>query len=316
MKLLTFKNGDQMPIFGLGTWKSAPNEAFEAVLEAVKAGYRHIDCAHIYKNEKEVGEALSKVFKEGWVKREELWITSKLWNDSHEEQEVLPALKRTLQNLQLDYLDLYLIHWPIALKKGVDFPKGKEDFSSPSEAPLSNTWGAMEQVADMGLTRHIGLSNFNSKKINEILSYAKIRPEVNQVELHPFLPQNELLTFCRANDIFVTGYAPLGSSYRVINKEVDFPILLENEIIQKIASKHDATPAQVAISWGISRGTAVIPKSVKKHRILENLAATRLQLDAEDMEKINSLEGPFRFTTGKAWFMEGSPYKPDDVWEG
>lgn len=305
-----------MPIFGLGTWKSAPNEAFEAVLEAIKAGYRHIDCAHIYKNEKEIGEALSIAFKEGWVKREELWITSKLWNDSHEEQAVLPALKRTLQNLQLDYLDLYLIHWPVALKNGVDFPKAKEDFLSPSEAPLNSTWGALEQAVDMGLTRHIGLSNFNSKKISEILSYARIRPEVNQVELHPFLPQNELLTFCRTNHIFVTGYAPLGSAYRVINKEVDFPLLLENEIIQSIAAKHDATPAQVAISWGIGRGTAVIPKSVKQHRILENLAATRLQLDKEDMVKIHTLEGPFRFTTGKAWFMEGSPYRPEDVWEG
>ena len=120
----------------------------------------------------------------------------------------------------------------------------------------------MEQAVDKGLTRHIGVSNFNSKKISDILNYARIQPEMNQVELHPFLPQSELLTFCGKNNIFVTGYAPLGSSYRVINKEVDFPILLENEIIQSIAAKHDATPAQIAISWGISRGTAVIHKWV------------------------------------------------------
>src|SRR5690606_16752359 len=238
MDSFKFKNGDQMPILGLGTWKSAPNEAFEAVLEAIKAGYRHIDCAHIYKNEKEIGEALSKAFREGFVKREDLWITSKLWNDSHEEQEVLPALRTTLKNLQLDFLNLYLIHWPVALKKEIDFPKGKEDFLSPSEAPLSSTWGAMEQAVDMGLTRHIGLSNFNSRKISEILAYARIQPEMNQVELHPFLPQNKLLKFCTENNIFVTGYAPLGSSYRVTNKEVDFPILLENEIMQSIAAKH------------------------------------------------------------------------------
>ena len=315
MNFLTFKNGDQMPAFGLGTWKSAPNEAHEAVLEAIKAGYRHIDCAHIYNNEKEIGEAFSKAFKEGWVKREELWITSKLWNDCHEEEHVIPALKQTLEDLQLDYLDLYLVHWPVAVKKGVNFASTKEDFLTGEEAPLSHTWSAMEKAVDLGLTRHIGVSNFNTLKLKEILATARLQPEMNQVELHPFLQQNNLLDYCRENDIHLTAYAPLGSAYRVVDKEVDFPILLENDTIKKIAAKHQATPAQVAISWGINRGTAVIPKSVKKSRILENFEAVQLQLDEEDIQQINSLEGPFRYTTGKGWIREGSPYTQADLWD-
>lgn len=314
MKNLIFQNGDQMPTFGLGTWKSPPNEAYEAVLEAIKAGYRHIDCAHIYKNEKEIGEAFAKAFKDGWVKREELWITSKLWNDCHEEHHVLPALEQSLKDLQLDYLDLYLIHWPVAVKRGVDFASKREDFLSPAEAPLTKTWTAMEKGVDLGLTRHIGVSNFNTSKLKEILASARLRPEMNQVELHPFLQQNDLLDFCRKNNIHVTAYAPLGSAYRVADKEVDFPILLENETIKEIATKHQATPAQIAISWGIHRGTAVIPKSVKKSRILENFEATRIQLDEEDVRRINVLEGPYRYTTGKGWIREGSPYTVEDLW--
>lgn len=304
-----------MPVFGLGTWKSAPNEAYEAVLEAIQAGYRHIDCAHIYKNEKEIGEAFAKAFKEGWVKREELWITSKLWNDCHEEEHVIPALKQTLQDLQVDYLDLYLVHWPVAVKKGVDFASKREDFLSPKEAPLSKTWTAMERAVDLGLTRHIGVSNFNISKLKELLASARLQPEMNQVELHPFLQQNNLLNFCKDHNIYLTAYAPLGSAYRVADKEVNFPILLENNVIKEIAAKHQATPAQVAISWGMHRGTAVVPKSVKKSRILENFEAKQLQLDEEDLRRINALEGPYRYTTGKGWIREGSPYTVEDLWD-
>lgn len=315
MESMIFQNGDKMPTFGLGTWKSGPQEAYEAVLEAIRVGYRHIDCAHIYKNEEEIGAAFAKAFKEGLVKREEIFITSKLWNDSHEREEVLPALTQTLKNLQLNYLDLYLVHWPVALKKGIDFPSHKEDFLSYEQAPLASTWKAMEEIVDRGLVRHIGVSNFNKIKLREIMANARIQPEMNQVEMHPFLPQTQLVEFCRENGIFVTAYAPLGSAYRVNNGEVDLPILLKNGLIKAIAEKHKASPAQVVIRWGMQRGTVVIPKTVKKERLLENFGATQLLLDQEDMDQINTLEGPFRYTTGLAWIMEGSPFVQEDLWE-
>lgn len=304
-----------MPLLGLGTWKSAPMDAHQAVLMAIKAGYRHIDCAHVYKNEKEIGEAFGEAFKKGWVKREELWVTSKLWNDCHEKHRVLPALKKTLSHLQLDYLDLYLVHWPVAVKYGVDYASSKEDFLDEKEAPLSETWSAMEEAYESGLVKHIGVSNFNRKKLTEVLSTANIHPEMNQVEMHPFLPQNELLDFCRDRGIGITAYAPLGSAYRVDNKEVDHPILLENEIVRAIAKKHGATPAQVVIKWGMDRGTPVIPKSVKEARILENFASAQLRLGKEETEKLNSLEGPFRYTTGIGWTRNGSPYSQSDLWD-
>ncbi|MEX0884227.1 MAG: aldo/keto reductase [Cyclobacteriaceae bacterium] len=315
MKLFRFKNGDNMPALGLGTWLSKPNEVYEAVLTAIQAGYRHIDCAHIYKNEKEIGEALQKAFEEGWVKREDLWITSKLWNDSHLKKDVLPALRTTLENLQLDHLDLYLVHWPVAIKNGVDFPSQSSDFLTYKEAPLPTTWEAMETLVDQGLTRHIGLSNFNIVKLKEIRENARIHPEVNQVELHPYLPQNGLKAYCENEGIHLTGYGPLGAAYRVAKGEVDLPILLEDDALAGIAAKHKATAAQVVLSWAMERGTSVVPKSVNPARIKENFSSVNLNLEKEDMEKINQLEGPHRYTPGPAWVAEGSPYQLADLWE-
>ncbi|HSI74238.1 MAG TPA: aldo/keto reductase [Lunatimonas sp.] len=314
-KKLTFANGDQMPAIGLGTWQSKPNEVYEAVLAAIQLGYRHFDCAHIYKNEKEIGDALQKAFAEGWVTREELWITSKLWNDSHAPADVLPALQLTLKNLHLEYLDLYLVHWPVSLRKGVDFPTKKEDFISYADSPLTSTWTAMENLVRQGLTRHIGVSNFNISKLNEILEMAKIRPEVNQVELHPFLQQETLSSFCEKNRIFITAYGPLGAAYRVANEEVNHPILLENKTILRIADKHKSTPAQIVLAWGMLGGIAVIPKSVNLQRIKENLESIHVALDEEDMEQIGFLEGPYRYTSGPAWIKFDSPYKLSDLWE-
>ncbi|WP_339925008.1 aldo/keto reductase [uncultured Cyclobacterium sp.] len=237
MKNLIFKNGDSMPSLGLGTWKSKPNEVYEAVLQAIKVGYRHIDCAYVYKNENEIGSAISDAISQGLVKREELWITSKLWNDSHLPNDVLPAIKKSLSDLQLDYLDLYLVHWPIALKKGVGLPSEPTDFLTKEEAPLGATWAEMEKLQKNGLSRQIGVSNFNSAKIESLKSSASQMPTVNQIEFHPYLPQVELKDYCDKNDILITGYGPLGAAYRVADNEVDHPILLENKELSVMAKK-------------------------------------------------------------------------------
>ena len=206
MKTLKFNNGDTMHSIGLGTWKATGNEVKNAVKEALYAGYRHIDTAAVYGNESEIGEALSEVFNEGKILREDVFITSKLWNDSHQEGYVLPALTDSLKKLQLDYLDLYLVHWPVAFKPGVDFPQSPSDYLSMEEVPIIETWKQMETAKERGYAKHIGVSNFSKKKLQDLVSKASVKPEMNQVELHPLLQQKELLEYCNSEGIKLTAY--------------------------------------------------------------------------------------------------------------
>ncbi|MCS4432799.1 aldo/keto reductase [Aquiflexum gelatinilyticum] len=316
MKSITFSNGDQMPIIGLGTWKSKPGEVYQAVLWAIEAGYRHIDCAAIYDNEKEVGNALDKAFKDGVVKREELFITSKLWNSNHRLDDVVPALKKTLKDLQLECLDLYLIHWPISFKKGVLFAQTREEFYTYGDVPLSQTWEGMEEVKKMGLAKHIGVSNFNITKLEEIIKSSQFAPEMNQVEMHPFLPQDKLVNFCRSKNILMTAYSPLGSGDRATaNKKANEPSLLENEVVKEIASKHRVSSAQILISYSVHRNIAVIPKSVNQDRIVQNLASIEVNLDEIDMQKLANIGTAYRFIDGSFFTGTQSPYKLTDLWE-
>ncbi|MCK5470122.1 MAG: aldo/keto reductase, partial [Cyclobacteriaceae bacterium] len=226
MNAFKFKNNDEMPALGLGTWKSDPGEVYNAVREAIKIGYRHIDCAAIYGNEAEIGQAFSDAFKKGDVSREELWVTSKLWNNAHLKDDVRPGLEKTLKDLQLDYLDLYLMHWPVALKPDIGFPKSGADFLSLEEIPISVTWAALEDCSKAGLSKHIGVSNFSVKKLKALLKACEIRPEVNQIEMQPFFQQNSMLEFCNNENIVLTAYSPLGSTDRpAVFKAPDEPSL-------------------------------------------------------------------------------------------
>lgn len=316
MKHLIFRNGDKIPSLGLGTWKSEEGEAYNAVLSAIQSGFRHIDCAFIYGNQAEIGEAFKAAFDKGLVKREELFVTSKLWNSSHLKNDVKKELQKTLADLQLDYLDLYLVHWPVALTPGTSYPKGGEDFLSYEEAPLEDTWLEMEDAVNEGLIKHIGVSNFNITRLKEISGNASIQPEMNQVEMHPFLPQQKLVDYCFSENILMTAYSPLGSNDRPkrVRKEND-PILMEHPVIGEIAKKHDASAAQVLIAWSIRRDIAVIPKSANPDRIKQNFAASELVLSDDDFQQINELDNSFRYIDGSLWTIEGSPFDMSDLWE-
>lgn len=313
MNRLTFKNGDQLDAIGLGTWKSEPGEVYKAVREAIKAGYRHIDCAWIYQNEAEIGNAFADAFAEGDVTREELWVTSKLWNSFHAPEDVAPALKESLENLKLDYLDLYLIHWPIAQRKEDVFPKTADGFIPLEDMPIADTWKAMEACVDQGLVKHIGVSNFNIPKLKKLLETARIQPEMNQVESHPLLAQNELFSFCKDNGIHYTAYSPLGSRDRE-QKGEDEPDMFVNEVIKAIADKHGVHSAQVLIKWAEGRGTSVIPKSVNPVRLKQNLEAANIPLDTADMEALNGLDKGYRFLNGVFWERPGGFLTAESLW--
>ena len=315
MQTLELLDGTKMPALGLGTWKSEPEAVYGAVRSALEVGYRHIDCAAIYQNEEEVGRALGDAFQAGDAKREEVWITSKLWNDSHAPERVRPALETSLRKLQLDYLDLYLIHWPVALKPGTMLPRGPQDFVPLSEIPLEATWGAMSKVSEQGFARQVGVSNFSQRMIARVSDATGVTPAVNQIELHPYLQQNARVAACKELGIGVTAYSPLGSpdSAAMMGRK-DEVLLTRHPTIVEIAESHGATPGQVLIAWALARGTSVIPKSVNPGRIAENWASQRLALTPEDMRAIAALDRHERMVDGRFWFI-GETYSAETLWD-
>lgn len=308
MRTLAFSNSDRIPVFGLGTWLSKPTEIYDAVTVAIKSGYRQIDCAYIYKNEKEVGEALKNAMTSGFVKREELFITSKLWNSFHQPEKVESAVRQSLADLQLDYLDLYLMHWPLAFKK--EQAENAGDLFSLEEIPLEKTWEAMVELKRKGLVKHIGVSNFSIPKLKKLMT-AQEKPEMNQVEIHPYFQQDELIQFCKDNNVLVTAYSPLGSRHLMKNEDS----IVTNPIVQEIAQKHNSTPAQVILAWGMQRETIVIPKSVNAKRINENFGANSVALDDDDMKKMKGLNRNLR--NAKAFYavFPGGPYTYENIWD-
>ncbi|KAK0085700.1 hypothetical protein PV325_004583 [Microctonus aethiopoides] len=287
---IKFYNGYEIPSFGLGTWKSRPGEVTEAVKYAIDIGYRHIDCAHVYGNEKEIGVALKTKFDEGVIKREDIFITSKLWCSYHKPESVERAIKQTLANLGIDYLDLYLIHWPFAFEDGDEnFPTNSDGTPKLIDVDYVDTWKGMEGVYEKGLTKNIGISNFNSEQIQRVLKSCKIKPVTNQIECHPYLTQKQLTQFCKEKDIVVTAYSPLGSPDRPWAKPDD-PVLLEDKKLLEISKKYKKTPAQVLIRYQLDRGHVVIPKSVTKSRILENAQVFDFKLNNDDITYIDSFD--------------------------
>ncbi|XP_022776536.1 non-functional NADPH-dependent codeinone reductase 2-like [Durio zibethinus] len=300
-----------IPRLGLGTASEGPLGASveivkEAILQAIKHGYRHFDTAPIYQTEKLLGEAISDALRLGLIKsRDELFITSKLWcSDAHHDR-VLPALQKTLNNLKLEYLDLYLIHWPVSVRSGdqYELPIKKEDI-----VPIDpkSVWEAMEQCEELGLTKSIGVSNFSCKKLQTILSTAKIPPVVNQVEMNPMWQQKKLRKFCEEKGIRIMAYSPLGAANRV----------MECELLKEIAQAKGKSIAQVCLRWAYEEGVCVLVKSFNKERMKENLDIFNWKLSREESHKISLLPQRKGFT-GEGFISDDGPYKSlEQLWDG
>lgn len=302
-KTIKLNNGYDMPTIGLGTWKSELNQVGQAVKYAIQeAGYTHIDGAMIYRNEEEVGTVYKEIFQT--VKREDVFITSKLWNTDHDPKNVETACRQTLHDLQLDYLDLYLMHWGLAFQHGDSFePKDKEGNFLQENVSIRETWEAMENLVEKGLVKSIGVANFTGMMIHDLLTYAKIVPVTNQIEVHPYNSQSELVKYCHTHGIVVTAYSPLARN----GADGDSgPRLLEDPVITDLATKYSRSTSQIVLNWALSRGTIAIPKSVTPARIKENIGVYDFELSLEDIAKIDVLNRNLRFVDPSQWW--GIPY--------
>ncbi|WED28871.1 aldo/keto reductase [Vibrio sp. DW001] len=296
----------KIPKIGLGLWKINKEQCADTVYNAIKLGYRLLDSACDYGNEKEVGEGIKRAIAEGIVTRKELWITSKLWNTFHKKEHIKPALQRTLSDLGVDYLDSYLIHFPIA-QPYVPFetryppewlldPEADKPTMELAPVPLYETWQGMEALVELGLVKNIGVCNYNTGLLNDLMAYAKIKPSELQIESHPYLTQEKLIRLANNYGISVTSFSPLGSlSYLEMNMAETLDSVLKKQVVIDAAKAHNRTPAQIVLRWGIQRGCSIIPKSTNIGRLQENISIFDFSLTDNQMAEISNLNINRRF---------------------
>ncbi|KAM9673938.1 aldo-keto reductase family 1 member C3-like isoform 1-T1 [Trichechus inunguis] len=307
-------DGHFIPVLGFGTYASTETPKIkpeEATKLAIDAGFRHIDSAYVYENEEEVGRAIRSKIADGIVKREDIFYTSKLWATFFRPELVRPALENSLKKLQLDYVDLYIIHSPVALKPGKEIlPTDEHGKVMFDMVDLCATWENLEKCKDAGLAKSIGVSNFNRRQLEMILNKPglKYKPVCNQVECHPYLNQNKLLDFCKSKDIVLVAYSALGSSRDKRWVDQSSPILLDDPVLGALAKKHKRTPGLIALRYQIQRGVVVLAKSCSEERIKENMQAFEFQLTSEDMKVLDGLNRNVRYFNAE--YAIGHPNYP------
>ena len=309
-------SGDEIPMVGLGTFGSdhVSGEAIaEAVVGAAEVGYRHFDCASVYGNEDLIGEALQRVMARG-VARQDLWITSKLWNDKHAEEDVIPSFQKSLRDLKLDYLDLYLVHWPFPNFHAAhcDATARNPDAKPYIHENYMKTWRQIEILVEMGLVRNIGTSNMTLPKMELLLRDADVKPVTNEMELHPHLQQQQLFDYVRSKDILPIGYCPLGSPNRPERDRMpDDTVDMEDPAVLAAAENHGIHPAAVCLKWGVQRGHVVIPMSANRSNYLSNLkCVTTDPLTDEEMTALSKIDKDCRLVKGHVFL-----WKDDQTWE-
>jgi len=311
--------GSRMPAIGLGTFGSdhvSASEVAGAVEGAAAVGYRHFDCASVYGNEHQIGYAFQNILR--GIGREQLWITSKLWNDKHRENDVIPSCQRSLADLRLQYLDLYLVHWPFPNfhPPGCDVSSRSKDAKPYIHAEFMKTWRKMEELVDMGLVRHIGTSNMTIPKLRLLLRDARIKPAVNEMELHPHFQQPELFDFVRSNGIVPVGYCPIGSPGRPErDRTAEDTAPTQDPVVIKISNRLRVHPAVVCLKWAVQRGQVPIPFSTNRSHYLSNLESVVSEpLSADEMRAISAIDRNCRLIKGQVFlWKEGQPW--EDLWD-
>jgi alcohol dehydrogenase (NADP+) len=312
--------GAEIPAIGLGTFGSdrfSGQQVAEAVLGAAAVGYRHFDCASVYGNEHLIGQSFREILK-GGIKRQDLWITSKLWNDKHGQNDVIPSCEKSLKDLQLDYLDAYLVHWPFPNyhAPGCDVHSRSPDAKPYIHEDFMKTWRRMEELTERGLVRHIGTSNMTIPKLKMVLGDARIKPAVNEMELHPHFQQPELFGFVRASGMVPIGFCPIGSPTRPDRDKTETDTVdIQDPVIARIAGRLNVHPAVVCVKWAVQRGQVPIPFSIYRNEYLANLraAASEPLTDAE-MKEIAGIDKNCRLIKGQVFlWKDGQGW--EDLWD-